>query len=138
MEATTKFKRKTLIVNRKLQYRIVAYMTCIAAMASLITTLTAAILANHATAVGPIGTTLLMSSVYFAAIAGWAMVLVLFSNRVFGPIYRLHREIKNWRDGQPVNFIQLRKGDHLTDLIEDFNELAAKEAPKQSPAVSSN
>lgn len=119
-------QRKTLLVNRSLQFQLMGYMMLIAAMSSIVSISTRELLdlytANH----GMEGSVYLIIALSFALIVFWTFIVLLYSNRVFGPIYRLHCEIKNWRDGEKVNVIKLRKGDHLTELIDDFNELAAK------------
>ena len=123
---TDKHQRKTLIVDRKLQYTLMAYMVGIASMSSVVTALTARFIAELQGGYGP---SILVTATFLAAlilISGWMALTLLFTNRVFGPIYRLHREIKNWKSGESVQKIILRKGDHLTELIDDFNELAAK------------
>ena len=127
-----KYKRKTLLVNRKLQFRIMAFMTAVSAMSSLITSLSAYLLSTYAQALTVEGSISLVFLFSFLLIVGWTAIVLLFSNRIFGPIYRLHREIKNWHEGNPVQQIHLRKGDHLNELIDDFNLLVAKAAPQSS------
>ncbi len=125
-----KYKRTTLLVNRKLQFRIMAYMTGVSAMSSLITSLSSYLLSSYAEQLTLSGSISLIFLLSFLLVAGWTAAVLLFSNRIFGPIYRLQREIRNWRDGNPVHQIHLRKGDHMTELIDDFNLLVAKAAPQ--------
>jgi hypothetical protein len=46
-----------------------------------------------------------------------------FTNGVAGPIYRLRKTIQGMTNGEPVRFITLRNGDHLTELADELNQL---------------
>ncbi|HXG10718.1 MAG TPA: hypothetical protein VNK04_13255 [Gemmataceae bacterium] len=50
---------------------------------------------------------------------------VRFSHRLVGPISRFRQAMQDIAAGQPVRPIQLRQGDYLSDLQDDFNAMLA-------------
>jgi hypothetical protein len=51
---------------------------------------------------------------------------IKFSNRIAGPLYRLNREITNLNNGCEAKPINLRKGDFLTEIVDNFNQLSVR------------
>jgi hypothetical protein len=48
-----------------------------------------------------------------------------FTHRLVGPLVRFRRAMQAIAEGDPVRTIQLRQGDYLTDLRDDFNQMLA-------------
>jgi hypothetical protein len=46
---------------------------------------------------------------------------VRFAHRLVGPLYRFRKTVQAMAAGEPVALVQLRKGDYLMDLKDDFN-----------------
>lgn len=51
--------------------------------------------------------------------------MLVSTNKVAGPIYRLRKEMRTVIDGEEVNQLKFREGDAFQELAEDFNELVA-------------
>lgn len=49
--------------------------------------------------------------------------VVRFAHRFVGPLYRFRKSIQAIAAGEPVPLVQLRKGDYLMDLRDDFNRM---------------
>jgi hypothetical protein len=68
-------------------------------------------------------------SVYFAAIgivilSGLAIYdTIKFAHRLVGPIYRFRKTLQAIAAGEEVSLINLRQGDFLLDMKDDFNEM---------------
>lgn len=48
---------------------------------------------------------------------------VRFTHRIVGPLVRFRKAIQAIRDGDEVDLVQLRKGDMLHELKDEFNEM---------------
>lgn len=48
---------------------------------------------------------------------------VKFAHRIVGPIFRFRKTIQAVTEGDEVALIRLRKGDYLTEMQDDMNEL---------------
>ena len=48
---------------------------------------------------------------------------IKFAHRLVGPLYRFRTVVRTIAEGQPVPMVQLRKGDFLMDLKDDFNAM---------------
>jgi nitrogen fixation/metabolism regulation signal transduction histidine kinase len=71
---------------------------------------------------------------------------VRFAHRLVGPLYRFRKTIQAVAAGEPVGLVQLRRGDFLTDLKDDFNAMLRRleqngfvllKAPENPQAVES-
>jgi hypothetical protein len=120
------YKRKTLLINKKLQITLIAYMIGLAAMSSFLTIAFVQILIISPMMSSPVGAVFMVATLSIVLVSAWGLAIMVYTNKIFGPIFRLQRELKNWRDGGPVTAINLRKGDQFTDLIDDFNAVATK------------
>ena len=52
-----------------------------------------------------------------------ALDAVRFAHRLVGPLYRVRKTIQAVAAGEPVTLVQLRRGDLLVELQDDFNEM---------------
>jgi methyl-accepting chemotaxis protein len=48
---------------------------------------------------------------------------IRFSHRLLGPLVRFRRTMRQVAEGEAVRPLQLREGDHLTDLRDEFNAM---------------
>jgi hypothetical protein len=58
---------------------------------------------------------------------GFALVFIYdavkATHRIVGPLYRFRKTIQAITSGENVSLVELRKGDHLQELKEDFNTM---------------
>ena len=50
--------------------------------------------------------------------------LLIFSNRFAGPLFSFRRSLQRLSEGQAIDPIQFRSGDHLPDLSENLNRVS--------------
>jgi hypothetical protein len=68
---------------------------------------------------------------------------IQFAHRLVGPLYRFRMTIRDIAEGKPVPLVQLRQGDYLQDMRDDFNamlehfERQGAIVIKRSPATAS-
>lgn len=63
---------------------------------------------------------IIKSTIFFALLA---IISALLSHRIAGPIYHFERICKEIKKGNKQARVQLRKGDALSDLAEEFNSM---------------
>lgn len=117
------FKRKQFIVHPQLQFGLLIYTLGIAVLTGF---LSASWISATYTLSGFEGswtslTWMLLTNVIL--LGCWLFMGLYFTNRIFGPLYRLHSEIRAWREGTVRKPIRLRQGDFFQELIADFNSL---------------
>lgn len=125
MEQRPKHRRKQLIVYPRLQWTILAYVT-VGIMVSVFIVFRISRLINVDTMSYEVSKPALAAIVIamLGITSGWLVLGIYMTNRMFGPVFRLHKEIRAWRSGGVGGHpIILRTGDHFGDLIGDFNEL---------------
>lgn len=125
-------RRKKLIVLREAQKRIIYSVTLFPALSLAMATMIIAIFcrkllgeATQTEAELPSLVPLFLSVLGFA-LASCLIILhqaVRFSHRIAGPAYRLMRGFDQVKSGDLDCQIRLRKGDHLTDVADKFNEM---------------
>ena len=130
--AKLKYRRRTFIINR-VQYRIIISVMglVIGVSAILVVSLFAIfksnifllvplrvvnqVLANSILPVVVIAIILFLASL-------WAVVLI--SNKIYGPLYRLGIYIKKLSAGEKTGELKFRKGDAVDGINEIYNELS--------------
>lgn len=121
------FKRLKLVVYPRVQWSILLAVSA----AALIGAASAAWLIRFFDSLESYDTIpFLRVMIALALVCVVSAIIVLglyFTNRVFGPIFRLHSEIKSFRAGRPCRTIKLRDGDHFNELIDDWNKLIEQE-----------
>jgi methyl-accepting chemotaxis protein len=127
-----KERRRTLIVDKEAQKRIVLSVALFPALALAMATMIIAIFcrrlvgeAMRADVSLPSLVPLLLATLGFA-LASTLIILnqaVRFSHRVVGPGYRLRKAFQQVKEGDLQTRIRLRRGDHLTEVADSFNEL---------------
>jgi nitrogen fixation/metabolism regulation signal transduction histidine kinase len=60
---------------------------------------------------------------------------VKLTHRIVGPLYRFRMTVKAIAAGEEVDLVRLRKGDYLTELQDDFNEMIQFLAARGAVAI---
>ena len=124
-----KHRRKTLIINRDVQLKIIGFGSLTALGGTLFASYVARITFPFMLA----GEELPRQSLVMIGLAGLLLFSVAtiigmyLSNRIAGPLHRVHRGIKNLADGEPADLIKGRRlGDSYDSLIEDYNRMVER------------
>ena len=120
------FKRRRLIVFRQVQLGILLFMLGLAISSAFVSATWGATLAANEDLTGAWQTMATLMATSLVLIGSWMYIGLYFTNRIFGPLYRLQLEMRAWRTGGPRNRITLRKGDFFQELIDDFNVLMSE------------
>ena len=117
------FRRRQLIVYPKLQWTILAIIPAVACISSLITISVMRVLAEAQSRQALTQSIVLISLLLIFIALASIVVGLYFTNRIFGPLYRIHKEIKSFTNTHQTRSISLRKGDYFRDFFDDFNKL---------------
>lgn len=123
--ATRGYRRQVLIINRKVQMQLIAY----AASFSIVSSCYSAVSISLFKRVSENGEHLpfsyyaLLAAAGFIIFAAMAIFGFILTNRICGPVYRVHKQVREMLEGKNPEFIRLRTGDEFVDLISDVNEL---------------
>lgn len=119
------FQRRTLVVNKKVQWTLVAFGVIMMLCSSIFTAVF--VFLQNSELNTDIGVTVILvvflGLIQFTLLILWSLVL---SNQICGPVYRVHQEIKAVLNGSELKPINLRKNDFFQPLIDDFNEAMKK------------
>lgn len=128
-----KFQRKTILIKKKLQYK---YMTLIIAsvlIAFLIVGLdlvwtVSKFMNEHPMMQNIIGDINSMAPLFLIKIVMYMIIVVIVSavvsHRMAGPVFKFERSVAVLGKGDLTHRVILRKGDHLTELQDGFNDMA--------------
>jgi len=153
MKNRSKNRRKTLLVNEKVQKKIVFHVTLAPLLALFISALTVTVFSGRlAQEAADLGSELPSLGIFFVSVVAFVVVFglllirqaLIFSNKVVGPNYRICKSLQQVRDGNPDIRIQLRNGDFNTEIAEEINKLLdwqaeqaqAHASPKQTDSTS--
>ena len=140
-------KRIRYVMKKKLQFELTARFIILIIIFGLFTTIELFItvwpvVSSH---ISPSEMTLIRSQILFRLscfslpiIFVLASFILIFSNRIAGPIYRLERTLDKFLAGENIEPIRLRKKDELKDLISKVNDviLLVKKLQKKSGSQS--
>ncbi|MDQ7772357.1 MAG: methyl-accepting chemotaxis protein [Elusimicrobiales bacterium] len=127
------FQRKTILIKKGLQYRYMALITMSVLVAFLIVGLdliwTISKLVNERPMMQPMLEEMASMGPLFLIKMIMYMVIVLImsavvSHRMAGPIFKFEKSCATLAEGDLTYRVWLRKGDHLEDLQEQFNNMA--------------
>lgn len=130
--ASNERRRRTLIVNEPLQKRIIVAVSLIPTVGLAVSTMIVAIFCRRLLGEAMEQDVELPSLVpLFVAVLGFtlasAAVVVFqamrFSHRIAGPAYRLIKSMERIRCGDVSFRVNLRRGDHLTEVASEMNNL---------------
>jgi len=125
-------RRRTLVVNKEAQKRIVFAVSLFPALALAMATMIIAVFCRKLMGEAARTEAALPSLVpLFISSLGFALVSILiifnqalrFSHRIAGPAYRLRQACSRIMGGDISFRVQLRKGDHLTEVADSLNDL---------------
>ncbi|MDT8287395.1 MAG: methyl-accepting chemotaxis protein [Elusimicrobiales bacterium] len=128
------FQRKTILIKKGLQYRYMALITMSVLVAFLIVGLdliwTLSKLVNERPMMQPMLEEMASMGPLFLIKMVMYMIIVLImsavvSHRMAGPIFKFEKSCATLAEGDLTYRVWLRKGDHLEDLQEQFNNMAA-------------
>ncbi|HOI42614.1 MAG TPA: methyl-accepting chemotaxis protein [Elusimicrobiales bacterium] len=132
-QAKPAFQRKTILIKKGLQYRYMALITMSVLVAFLIVGLdliwTLSKFVNERPMMQPMLEEMASMGPLFLIKMLMYMVIVLImsavvSHRMAGPIFKFEKSCATLAEGDLTYRVWLRKGDHLEDLQEQFNNMA--------------
>ena len=123
MKKTRSYRRRQLVIYPVLQWTMVGALALVAGISSIVTSSFIRFFQSTDSYEVSRHAILIMTSISILLVSGWLILAIYFTNRVFGPIFRLHKEVNAFRAGTGTRPIILRDGDHFKTLISDFNQL---------------
>ena len=125
-------KRTRLVIEPVIQYSLVRQMIVQWSLHLLATLLLLSMLqvmlggffhpwSYHASRIGPALASLSVALVVLLPV--FILQSLKLSNRFAGPIYRLRRELRQLREGQPYREMQFREDDYWQDLAAPINSI---------------
>ncbi len=132
-KSAQQFQRKTIMIKKSLQYRYMALIFMSVLLAFLIVGLDMIWTISKVVTEHPMMQPLLEEMTDMLPLFGikviMYMVIVLIvsaviSHRMAGPIFKFEKSCGTVADGDLTHRVYLRKGDQLTDLQDQFNNLA--------------
>ncbi|MEO0227057.1 MAG: hypothetical protein ABIL70_03285 [candidate division WOR-3 bacterium] len=120
-----KNRRKTLIVNR-LQYRLIGYILLLIILVSLILVAASLILFRKEVFAPNKCVFVQLSVITIVALIlyllSWRLLLLL-SNKIYGPLYRLSNYIQKLGTGEDTGNLVFRKGDIIDGVAQSYDKL---------------
>ena len=140
----SKYRRRTYIVNKKVQLRLTFFVT-FAILLSSVALSVGAYCAYFSVIVAKIGIVkaadyglnlksfigqfplpiILQLIMLILVSIGFGIYSIFLSHRIIGPLVRLKRAMIELKEKGYTERITIRKGDYLTELIDIFNDMAA-------------
>ena len=125
-------RRKSLVINKQMQKKIIFAICLFPAISLSVATLIVAVFCRKLlseammTEAGlPSLVPLFLFLLGFTIVSGAIVIhqALRFSHRIAGPAHRLIQSIDQVREGDISFRVDLRQGDHLTELADSFNQL---------------
>ena len=141
-KAPAQFQRKTILIKKHLQYRYMALIFASVLLAFLVVGLdvlwTISRVVNDHPMMQPMLDELTQMAPLFGIKAAMYLLIVLImsvvvSHRMAGPVFKFEKSCSTVAEGDLTHRVYLRKGDQLTDLQDQFNNMlgALHEAVKE-------
>lgn len=137
MSPHAKYKRKKILVVKKIQFRFAGFVIVLAAGTALVTSLAVfftvlTVLGDKLAAVYPAGRLEpIVRSAYLSFFVVFAVSVpvicyfaIRFSHKVVGPLPKIYRYLVTVGQGIYPGKLVLRDGDHLVELAQVINEMA--------------
>jgi hypothetical protein len=130
--ASNERRRRLLVVNEPLQKRIILAVSLVPTLGLAVSSVVVAAFCRRLLAEATENEVeLTMLVPLFFAILGFTLVsgavvvfqALRFSHRIAGPAYRLVKSLERIRGGDISFRVSLRRGDHLTDVAAELNNL---------------
>ena len=123
------FRRK-LIIYPKIQVPLIAWTAGLALVGALFTASFIVYSQNHPDQ-NEAAVKLIFILVGLLIFSSYAILLSYYTNRLFGPIYRLQITMKKMSEGEDLSPIRLRDGDHFSEVIDEYNRMLEARIPKK-------
>lgn len=128
-------RRRTLMVNHSFQHRLIKDVSrtpLIALMAGML--IMAFCFRNMIQDAVDSGVRLNGVGLFVGCMTGYALLACFvtinlayrISNRIAGPVYRLHKSMEQFKNGDTDCMIKLRDGDYLVETAEMFNQMVTE------------
>ncbi len=115
------FRRK-LIIYPAIQIPLIAWTAGLALVGALFTASFIVYTQNHPDQ-NEAMTKMIFMLVGLLIFSSYAILLSYYTNRLFGPIYRLQTTMRKMTAGENLGPIRLRDGDHFAEVIDDYNKM---------------
>jgi len=131
-KAPAQFQRKTILIKKHLQYRYMALIFASVLLAFLVVGLdvlwTISRVVNEHPMMQPMLEELTQLAPLFAIKVAMYLLIVLIvsvvvSHRMAGPVFKFEKSCATVAEGDLSHRVYLRKGDQLTDLQDQFNNM---------------
>lgn len=131
-KSAQQFQRKTILIKKRLQYRYMALIMISVLVAFLIVGLdlmwTISKVVNEHPMMQPLLEDIFeMKYLFMLKIVVYLIIVLIVSavvsHRMAGPIFKFEKSCSTVAAGDLTHRVYLRKGDHLTDLQEHFNNM---------------
>ena len=68
-------------------------------------------------------TIIIVLGLWQVGFTGLVFILCIFlTHRVAGPLYKLESYLKKFTEGEPIEHLKFRKGDHFHEIAEEYNK----------------
>ena len=118
------FLKRTLIVDRDLQLRIMLHTLYVVAISSCITFLLVRI--DEGTTLFGIGGTYALALYLSLALAGAIGSALLLGHSIAGPIFHLEKNMSSILNGDAPTALNFRKTDHFQHVAVTYNQLITR------------
>ena len=123
MNLKLKFYQRQYIINLKLQVGVLLYSVCVAASVGVANEIFRYMRSETFHPVLGISPFLLICVFNFLLLTSIILFGLYFTNRIAGPIFRLHRHMEKVNKGGDIAPFSLRKDDYFKELTTSYNEL---------------
>ena len=132
-KAPAQFQRKTILIKKRLQYHYMALILMSVLLAFVVFGLEALWTVSKVVNENPYLMPLLdiikeMAPLFAIKIAAYMVIVIIMSavisHRMAGPIFKFEKSCATVAEGDLTHRVYLRRGDQLTDLQDNFNNMA--------------
>ena len=116
------FLKRKLIIYPAIQVPLIAWSAGLSLVAALFTAAFIAYTQNHPDQ-DLLQTKLIFVIVGLLIFSSYGILMSFYTNRLFGPIYRLQMTMRKMANGENLAPISLRDDDHFKEVIDDYNRV---------------
>ncbi|HUT86270.1 MAG TPA: methyl-accepting chemotaxis protein [Elusimicrobiales bacterium] len=136
------YQRRTILIKKNLQFRYIAIILTSVIVGFMIVGFEIVwnihrLFINRPALLAPLmGEIQMMLPVFGVKLAAYLAIIlivsVIISHKMVGPLYKFEKSTKLIAQGDLTHRVYLRKGDHLTDLQKEFNNMVSSIQQKVS------
>jgi signal transduction histidine kinase len=121
-----KSNRRRILFVSHVQYRLIISVMALLIIVSTVIAIAALIILknNFAGMISPTMSVIIFTGITLVLYAVSLWMMIIWSNRIYGPVHRLGNYIQRLCRGERTGEIKFRKGDALDGITEIFNELS--------------